>query len=112
VTLQEGLVPQLRKYATRADQQASYRSRRALSERALLATKGLPPLQAIPTLPSTARWSAMLAQAHLLLCAASDEMQSYHDDRSEQWQDSPKAEEMLARLEALQDTIDQLQGIA
>ena len=54
----------------------------------------------------------MLAQAHLLLCAASDEMQSYHDDRSEQWQDSPKAEEMLARLEALQDTIDQLQGIA
>lgn len=35
-------MPQLRKYATRADQQAAYRSRRALSERALLATKGLP----------------------------------------------------------------------
>lgn len=104
-------MPQLRQYATRADQQAAYRSRRALSERELLATKGLPPLPAIPTLPGRARWNAMIQQASLLLGAAAEEMQSYHDARSEQWQDSTKAEEMLARLEALQETIDQLQGI-
>ena len=53
----------------------------------------------------------MIAQAHLLLSEAVVEMQDYHDDRSEQWQDSTKAEELLAKLERLQETMDQLQGI-
>jgi hypothetical protein len=104
-------MPQPRKYANRADQQAAYRQRRIASDRELLAQKGLPALPAIPTMPGNARWSAMIAQAHLLLSEAVVEMQDYHDDRSQEWQDSSKAEDLLAKLEHLQETMDQLQGI-
>ena len=104
-------MPQPRKYANRAEQQAAYRQRRIVSEHELLSQKGLPPLPAIPTMPGNARWSAMIAQAHLLISEAVVEMQDYHDDRSEQWQDSTKAEELLAKREHHQETMDQLQGI-
>jgi hypothetical protein len=68
-------------------------------------------LPAIPTIPGHARWSAMIEQAHTLLAEAVEEMQSYHDDRSEQWRDSTKAEELLAKLEHLQETMAQLQDV-
>jgi hypothetical protein len=99
---------QPRKYNTRAEQQAAYRKRRAVSDRELLAQKGLPPLPAIPTLPGNARWSAMIEQAHTLISHAAEEMQSYHDDRSEQWQESTKAKELLDKLEHLQESMAQL----
>lgn len=104
-------MPQLRKYANRAQQQAAYRQRRALSEAQLLAQKGLPPLPAIPTLPGNARWRAMIEQARMLLSEASEEMQSYHDDRSEVWQQSDRAQELLSRLEQLEALIETLEGI-
>ena len=104
-------MPQPRKYETRAQQQAAYRKRRAVAGQELLAKKGLPPLPAIPTIPGNARWSAMIEQAHMLLSQAIIEMQNYHDDRSEQWQDSARAEELLAKLEHLQETTAQLQQI-
>ena len=104
-------MPQPRQYASRAEQQAAYRKRREISDRARLAQKGLPALPSIPSMPGNARWSAMIAQAQTLLSEAVSEMQSYHDDRSEPWQESVKAEELLAKLEQLQETIDQLQGI-
>ena len=53
----------------------------------------------------------MIAQAHLLLSEAVVEMQNYHDDRSPEWQDTSKAQDLLAKLERLQETVDQLQGI-
>jgi hypothetical protein len=102
-------MPQPKQYANRAAQQAAYRQRRASSERELLSRKGLPPLPAIPTLPGHARWRAMLSQAQTLLCAAAEEMQTYHDERSEAWQQSANAEELLAKLERLQETISQLE---
>ena len=78
----------------------------------LLAKKGLPPLPAIPTLPGHPRWSAMLSQARSLLCAAAAEMQSYQDERSQAWQESPQAEEFLARQECLEEIIAQLEECA
>lgn len=104
-------MPQPRKYETRAQQQAAYRKRQALSQQALLSQKGLPPLPAIPTMPGHARWSAMIAQAQTLLSAAAEEMQTYHDARSEPWQESSKAEELLTKLERLQENVAQLQDI-
>jgi hypothetical protein len=53
----------------------------------------------------------MMAGAQLLLSEAASEMQSYHDARSEVWQESVRAEEMLARLEQLQETLSQLEAI-
>jgi len=102
-------MPQPRKYVNRAAQQAAYRQRQASSQQELLSLKGLPPLPAIPTLPGQARWRAMIGQAPLLLSEATQEMQTYHDDRSEQWQNGPRAEELLARLEHLQEAIASLQ---
>jgi len=102
-------MPQPRKYESRAAQQAAYRKRQARSQQELLAQKGLPPLPAIPTMPGQARWSAMIAQAQTLLSYATEEMQAYHDDRSEQWQEGPRAEELLAKLEHLEQTMSQLQ---
>jgi hypothetical protein len=111
VTIQEATLPQLRKYVNRAAQQAAYRKRQAHAQQILLASKGLPALPAIPTMPSNARWQAMIDQAHTLLCDAAEEMQSYHDDRSEQWQEGDKAEELLARIEQVQEKADQLLDI-
>jgi hypothetical protein len=104
-------MPQPRKYESRAQQQAAYRKRQALSQQELLSQKGLPALPAIPTLPGTARWSAMLAQAHTMLSAAAQEMQTYHDARSESWQESTRAEALLAKLERLQESVSQLDDI-
>jgi len=98
-------MPPPKKYANRAEQQAAYRQRRTLSERALLAQKGLPPLPALPTIPG-----AMLTQAQALLSAAAEEMQTYHDERSEVWQQSANAEDLLAKLERLQEAILLLEG--
>ena len=105
-------MPQPKKYANRAQQQAAYRERRASSERELLATKGLPPLPAIPTLPGHARWAAMQSQARSLLEAAVGEMQCYYDERSSAWQESAAAEELLARRECLEEIIAQLEECA
>jgi len=104
-------MPQPRKYLNRAAQQAAYRQRQACSQQELLSLKGLPPLPAIPSMPGHARWAAIIAQAQMLLSQASEEMQSYYDDRSEQWQDGPRAEELLTRLEHLQETVAQLHDI-
>jgi hypothetical protein len=104
-------MPQPRKYETRAQQQAAYRKRQALSQQELLSHKGLPSLPAIPTMPGNARWNAMIAQAQALLSAAAEEMQTYHDARSDPWQESSKAEELLAKLERLQEGVAQLQDI-
>lgn len=104
-------MPQPRKYASRAHQQAAYRQRRALSEAQHLAQKGLPPLPAIPTMPGNVRWAAMIAQATRLLYEAAQEMQSYHDDRSEAWQQSDRAEELLSRMQQLEELIDALEGL-
>ena len=104
-------MPQPRKYANRAQQQAAYRQRRALSDGQLLAQKGLPALPAIPTMPGNARWGAMIAQARMLLSQASQEMQGYHDDRSEVWQQSERAQELLSRMEQIEELIDQLEGL-
>ena len=104
-------MPQPRKYETRSAQQAAYRKRRALSDQELLAQKGLPPLPAIPTMPGNARWRAMIQQAHTLLLTAAEEIQSYHDDRSEPWQEGQKAEDLLAKLEHIQESMAPLQEI-
>ena len=94
-----------------AIRQQRFRHRQAVARRTEQQAKGLPALPAIPTMPGNARWSTMIEQAHTLISEAVEEMQCYHDDRSEQWQDSAKAEELLARLEHLQETMAQLQEV-
>ena len=77
-------MPQPRKYASRAQQQAAYRQRRAAAQGAAMQAKGLPALPAIPAMPGTARWRAAVRMAHGLLDTVCDEMRGYADDRSEE----------------------------
>ncbi len=38
-------------------------------------------------------------------------MQAYHDDQTEQWLESPRAMEMLEKLERLSEIADELQSL-
>jgi hypothetical protein len=98
--------------AQTALRQERFRQRQALTRQAEQTTKGLPALPAIASLPGHARWRAMIAQAQMLLSTASEEMQSYSEDRSDAWQESMQAEDLLAKVELLQETVAQLQTIA
>ena len=69
-------------------------------------------MPAIPSMPGNARWRAALNQAHCLLVQTASEMQDYHDDRSEQWQEGPNADDLTERIEAIEDTAAQLQALA
>ena len=97
--------------AQTAARQERFRKRQALTRSAEQTAKGLPALPVIASLPGHARWRAMISQAQILLSTASEEMQSYSEDRSDAWQESIQAEELLAKMEVLQETVSQLQTI-
>ena len=95
-------MPTPRRYPDAAARQAAYRARQAEARRQEQAAKGLPALPAVATLPGYARWRTLVRQATLLLQTVQEEMQAYHDDRSESWQESERGECFREELEALQ----------
>lgn len=104
-------MPQERKYANRSEQQAAYRIRLKHQQELLLASKGLPLLPTIPTIAGRVRWKAMIIYAHSLLTNAGQEIQEYIDDRSEEWQESEKAEALIERMDeilAAADVVEEL----
>jgi hypothetical protein len=104
-------MPQPRKYASRAIRQAAYRQRTRQSQDNLLTQRGLPKGPAISSMPGTARWAAAIKQSESLVAMVIEEMQDYHDDRSEIWQESTQAETFLERIEALQELNNQFSAI-
>jgi hypothetical protein len=44
-----------------------------------------------------------MTQAQCLVTAVQDEMQIYHDQRSERWQESDRADDFRDRIESLSD---------
>lgn len=65
--------------------------------------KNLPPAAPIASMPSVARWNALIQMAQDLLTSAQQEMQTYHDQRSEVWQESEKGAAFQERMERLED---------
>ena len=65
----------------------------------------------VPTRGSNSPMRSTALGSRRLLSEAVVEMQSYHGDRSPEWQESARAEELLGKVEQLQETIEQLQGI-
>jgi hypothetical protein len=104
-------MPQPRIHSTSADRQRAYRQRQAAARDAERSQKGLPAVPAIPSLPGERRWTASITQARALIEQTRDEMQNYHDDRSEEWQESEKAERLIERIEALDALLDDLDTI-
>lgn len=101
-------MPQPRRYSDAAAKQRAYRQRQEAARQAERAAKGLPPGPAIPSLPSTARWRALIAQAQLALHTVHDEMQAYADERSDVWQQGERAQMLSESLEAVERALDEL----
>jgi hypothetical protein len=101
-------MPQPRHHADNATKQRAYRARQVAARRSEQAAKGLPPAPPLPTLPSQARWRALLARARCALETARDEMQAYVDARSETWQEGERAAALLEQIENLEQALDAL----
>ncbi len=104
-------MPQPKRYENRALRQQAYRRRTAEARQTQLAARALPPLPAIPTMPGHRRWQALLGLGQWALETARDEMQDYHDDRSEAWQESEAADTINDRIAALDETIQSLEAL-
>jgi len=104
-------MPQPRQYPDPAAKQPAYRARQEQARRDELQAKGLPPASPIPTLPSRTRWRALLEQARRSLETAHDEMQTYHDDRSDAWPQGDRAAALLEHLDALAQLLDDLEAL-
>jgi hypothetical protein len=101
-------MPQSKQPRSNAERQAAFRQRRRQELTALQASKGLPALPTIAAIPGWRRWRQVLEQAEQALREVQDQMQSYYDDRSEDWQQSDNAEEFLTKMEAVEELIDRV----
>ncbi len=101
-------MPTPRKYATEAEKHRAYRERRATARLQELQAKGLPAAPPIATMPGTARWQSLIQHGYAALDASRDEMDVYFDERSEEWQQSERGEELQERIERLTEITDML----
>ena len=97
-------MPAQKKYANSAQRQAAYRSR--CKERTE------PPQTALATSAAYHRWKKMREQALSLLNQVVAEMEIYHDQRSETWQESGRAEEFVELMESIAETAEALAEIS
>ena len=104
-------MPQPRKYANRAAQQAAYRARQENALQVTLALKGLPSLPVIATMPGWARWNASFRSAHEMIAGSLGEMQDYFDDRSQSWQDGERGEEHQEKIASVEAVVDALSDL-
>jgi hypothetical protein len=100
--MEEHEMPQNRQARSNAERQAAFRRRRREAHAALEAAKGLAPLPPIATIPGWRRWREVIEQVERSLREVHEQMQSYYDDRSEDWQSSDKAEEFTEKMQSVE----------
>lgn len=105
-------MPQPAKHKSPAARQAAYRRRQEAARQELVRQKGLPPVQALPHMPGTARWNAARAWALALLEQTSAEMSEYFDDRTEVWQESDRGQQHQEHIDAIESIIAELEALA
>jgi hypothetical protein len=104
-------MPQPRRYEDQAARQRAYRARQAQARHDEQQAQGLPPAPALPTMPSRARWQALINRARLAVETARDEMQAYDDDRSDEWQQSDRATILAEHIDLLSTALDDLEAL-
>lgn len=104
-------MPTPRLHSDGASRQAAYRARMAAARTAERTAKGLPPAPAVPTIPGTARWDALLQTARAALETVREEMQEYFDDRTEGWQEGERGASMQERIDAIDALLSDLDGL-
>jgi hypothetical protein len=104
-------MPQQRKHASPAARQAAYHKRREQATKAQLSLKGLPAVPALATVPGYARWRRAVEQACILLEMVHTEMEDYAKQRSEQWQESERAETFNQQMDDVAESCAQLRDL-
>ena len=104
-------MPQPRKYESAAHKQAAYRSRCAAALKERWSSKGLPALPVPSQIPGRARWRAAIEGACALLEQTVGEMRDYYEERSEGWQETERASELLEQVETLEGLLEELQTL-
>ena len=104
-------MPTPRKYANHAQRQRAYLPRQKAAQLAAIAAKNRPAGAAIATMPSTARWRALVAQTQTILEALQTEMEDYRDDRSEEWQEGEKGDAFQQAIEQVAEALESVQAI-
>jgi hypothetical protein len=104
-------MPTPRKYSDRAERQRAYRQRQKVARSAGIRDKNLPTAALISSMPSTARWNALIQMARDLLQTAHQEMQTYREGRSEAWQESEKGEAFQDRMDRVEDAMNCIEVI-
>ena len=97
--------------AQTALRQQRFRQRQQEARRKEQASKGLPALPTIATLPGYSRWRAALASAQALVGQVQQEMAAYYEDRSDVWQDSDNGALFQERQEAVEAVLSQLEEL-
>ena len=104
-------MPTPRKHANHAQRQRAYTQRQKAAQLAALAVKDTPAAAAIPTMPSIARWRALARQSQEILKVLLCEMERYRDERSEQWQESEKADAFQEQMDRVAEALESTEGI-
>lgn len=99
-------MPQPKKHASPAARQAAYHQRKEQARKEQLTARGLPATPAIPTIPGYPRWRQAIEQAQALLEIVHSEMEDYADQRSEQWQETQRAETLRQQIDDLAEARD------
>ncbi len=101
-------MPYPKKHASHAARQAAYHKRQEKARREQLQAKGLLALPAIPTIPGYPRWRQALAHAESLLDMVATEMEDYANERSEEWNETDRADQFRENIDAITGIRDQL----
>lgn len=104
-------MPTHRKHASNADRQAAYRARCELAREMELTTKGLPQIPRVPSIPGHRRWDAMVVQAHSLFESITQEMDTYYEERSDEWQTSDRGERFAERKDSVEQMAAQIEDL-
>ena len=96
-------MPLPKKYANSAQRQAAYRAR--------CKTRDEPPKTTLATGAAYRRWKKMRKQALDLLNQVVAEMDIYHNQRSEAWQESERVEEFIELMESISEIAKTLSDI-
>jgi hypothetical protein len=91
-----------------AARQQRFRERQAQARLVEQASKGLPALPAIPTMPGHSRWRAVFLSAQAAITLASQQMSDYYEARSEAWQEGEQGEQFAERQEVVEAVLSQL----
>ena len=65
----------------------------------------------VPSIPGHRRWDAMILQAHSLLGSITQEMDTYYEERSEEWQTSDRGEQFAERKESVEQIAAQIEDL-